>query len=120
MNAVATTRNAAWNFYGTMRQHGQAAWPLAIDAVFGEAGTDVETVRVFLDSCYGRHYADDVHNARALGLSLPDAITAATQEWTHRRIGRKTRRHHGIPRNLPYLTGFVIHCGILADDASEV
>lgn len=78
-----------------------------------------DTVRVFLDSCYGRQLADAVHNGLARGMPVPDAITAATQEWMRRRIGRKASRHHDIPHDLPYLTGFVIHCGILANDASE-
>lgn len=92
---------------------------LAVQAVSGATGEHTDTVRVFLDSCYGRHLADAVHNGLARGLPLPDAITAATQEWMHWRIGGKTSRHHGIPRDLPYLTGFVIHCDILAGDASE-
>jgi hypothetical protein len=29
--------------------------------------------------------------------------------WT---IGRQTSKQYGIPRGLPYLTGFVIHCEI--------
>ena len=29
--------------------------------------------------------------------------------WT---IGRVTSRDYGIPRGLPYLTGFVIHCEV--------
>ncbi|WP_343676563.1 hypothetical protein [Paraburkholderia heleia] len=119
MNAFPTTRNAAWGFYGTMGEHAGAAWPLAIQAVSGATGTDVETVRAFLDSCHGRHLAGAVHNGLARRLPLRDAITGATQEWMRWRIGRKTSRQHGIPHDLPCLTGFVIHCGILADDASE-
>jgi hypothetical protein len=29
--------------------------------------------------------------------------------WT---IGRQTSKQYGIPRGLPYLTGFLIHCEI--------
>ena len=33
--------------------------------------------------------------------------------WT---IGRQTSKEYGIPRGLPYLTGFVVHAGIMAED----
>jgi hypothetical protein len=32
--------------------------------------------------------------------------------WT---IGRLTSKQHGIPKGLPYLTGFVIHCEIIEE-----
>jgi len=32
--------------------------------------------------------------------------------WT---IGRQTSKDYGIPRGLPYLTGFVIHCEIVEE-----
>jgi len=35
--------------------------------------------------------------------------------WT---IDRHTSRNYGIPRGLPYLTGFVIHCGIFDEMAA--
>ena len=34
--------------------------------------------------------------------------------WT---IGKRTEREHGIPRDLPYLTGWVMHCEIEAEIA---
>ena len=41
-----------------------------------------------------------------------EAIDTATAQWMTWGIGRTTSRQHGIPRGLPYLTGFVAHCGI--------
>jgi hypothetical protein len=75
--------------------------------------------QVFLDSRHGRHFADDVQN----GLlrrpeALADAINAATQQWMGWTIGRQTSKQYGIPRGLPYLTGFVIHCEIAEEALS--
>ena len=47
---------------------------------------------------------------------LNAAITAATQQWMGWTIGRQTSKDYGIPRGLPYLTGFVIHCEITDED----
>jgi hypothetical protein len=46
------------------------------------------------------------------GLTLLDAINAATQQWMAWTVGRQTARDYGIPRGMPYLTGFVIHCEV--------
>lgn len=35
--------------------------------------------------------------------------------WT---IGRQTSKEYGIPRGLPYLTGFVIYCEICDEMAA--
>ena len=45
------------------------------------------------------------------------AIEAAVERWMGWRIGRRIERETGIPRDLPYLTGFVTHMEILADAA---
>ena len=109
---IPATRNEGWGFWGTMGGHASIAWPLAMNAVANATGEDVDTVRVFLDSRYGRHFADEVHNGLIDGKSMQDAIDAATQQWMGWTIGRQTSRDYGIPRGLPYLTGFVIHCAI--------
>ena len=71
-----------------------------------------------LISRHGRHFADDVRTHLYAGQPLAAAISAATQSWMGWAINRNTSRATGIPRGLPYLTGFVIHCAILTDDAS--
>ena len=45
--------------------------------------------------------------------------TAATQRWMGWTISRVTRQRHGIPKGLPCLTGFVIHCEIVEDALAE-
>lgn len=102
-----------FGFFGTMGEHANAAWPLAMTAISQATGESLDAVRIFLDSRHGRHFADDVHNGLYDGASLSDAINTATGRWMGWTIGRKTSKQYGIPAGLPYLTGFVIHCEII-------
>ncbi len=72
----------------------------------------LESVRIFLDSRHGRHFADDVLNEMLRGHTIQQAIGAAVTRWMGWTIGRQTRKDYGIPNGLPYLTGFVIHCEV--------
>ena len=109
---MPATQNDAWGFWGTMNEHASIAWPLAMTAISDATSQPLESVRVFLDSRHGRHFADDVLNALLTGHSVEQAIHAAVARWMGWTIGRQTSKQHGIPRGLPYLTGFVIHCEI--------
>ncbi len=115
---IPTTQNEAWGFTGTLNEHAAAAWPIAMTAISAATSQPLESVRAFLDSRHGRHFADDVLNQRYAGLTLADAIHAATQQWMGWTIGRRTSKDYGIPRDLPYLTGFVIHCEITEEALS--
>ena len=114
---ILPTNNQAWGFWGTIGHHAdqQEAWALAMTAIGAATGCDAEAVRGFLDSRHGRHLADDVADGLFAGLELSDAIDAAVARWTGWRIGKRTEREHGIPRDLPYLTGWVMNCAIEAD-----
>ena len=57
-----------------------------------------------------------MRNELDAGRALADAIEAATQRWMAWTIGRQTSKEYGIPRGLPYLTGFVVHAGLMAED----
>ena len=116
---IPATQNDVWGFWGTMNEHASAAWPLAMTAIASATGTELDAVRIFLDSRHGRHFADDVQNGLYRGQTLADAVAAATQQWMGWTIGRRTSKQYGIPRGLPYLTGFVIHCEIGEEAASE-
>ena len=109
------TRNEAWGFWGTMDEHARAAWPMAMAAIADATGEDLDNIRAFLDSRFGRHYADEVQNGLYVGKPLKDAIDAATQTWMGWTIGRQTSKDYGIPRGMAYLTGFVIHCAIIEE-----
>ena len=112
---IPATQNEAWGFWGTMNEHASAAWPLAMTAISDATHQPMESVRIFLDSRHGRHFADDVQNGLYRGQTLENAINAATQQWMGWTINRMTSKQHGIPRGLPYLTGYVVHCAILEE-----
>lgn len=118
ITTMPTTTNESWGFWGTMNEKAQSAWPLAMTAVTDATGQSLESVQTFLDSRHGRHFADDVNNALFLGANLQDAIKQATQRWMGWTISRQTSKEYGIPKGLPYLTGFVIHCDICEELAA--
>lgn len=113
---IPVTQNDAWGFFGTMNDHAEAAWPIAMTAISDSTCQPLESVRAFLDSRHGRHFADSILNQLRQGATLDAAIAAATQEWMGLTIGRHTSKDYGIPRGLPYLTGFVIHCEIVEEE----
>ena len=116
---IPATQNDVWGFWGTMGERATTAWPLAMTAIADATGESLQSVRIFLDSRHGRHFADDVQNAMYRGVPLADAINAATQQWMGWTIGRQTSKDYGIPRGLPYLTGFVIHCAIAEEAMAD-
>ena len=107
-----------FGFFGTMAEHAEAAWPLAMIAISDATGQPLESVRTFLDSRHGRHFADDVLNEMLRGHTIQQAIDAAVTRWMGWTIGRQTSKDYGIPKGLPYLTGFVIHCEV-TDESFE-
>jgi hypothetical protein len=113
------SRNEAWGFWGTMRDHAALAWPLAIAAIAEATGESPQAARAFLDSRDGRHFADEVNSALYAGQSLAEAVQSATGRWMAWTIKRTTSREYGIPHGLPYLQGMVIHCGIAEDAAAD-
>ncbi len=74
---IPATQNEAWGFWGTMNEYAEAAWPMAMTAISDATGQPLESVRTFLDSRHGRHFADDVHNGLFAGANLKDAIEQA-------------------------------------------
>lgn len=115
-NQIPATRNEGWGFWGTMDERAATAWPLAMTAIADATCQPLGSVRAFLDSRHGRHFADDVLNQMHAGRAQADAIHAATEQWMGWKIGRQTSKDYGIPRGLPYLTGFVIHCEIVEEE----
>lgn len=116
---IPVTQNDAWGFFGAMSEQASAAWPLVMTAVAEATGEPLESVRIFLDSRHGRHFADDVLNHVLGGQLLPNAIAAITCQWMGWNIGYQTSKTYGIPRGMPYLTGFVIHCAILEESLAD-
>ena len=90
---IPATQNEAWGLFGTLGEHADAAWPIAMTAI-----------------------SDATYQPLA---NLKDAIHAATQRWMGWTIGRQTSKQYGFPRGLPYLTGFVIHCEIVEEAMAD-
>jgi hypothetical protein len=116
---IPATDNQDWGFWGTMAEHAAAAWPIASKAIREATDADRHAVRAFLDSRYGRHFADGVNCQMHHGASLHDAIAKTTAEWMGWRITRRTSRETGIPAGLPYLTGFVMNEAIAVEAFEE-
>ena len=113
---IPATQNEAWGFWGTMGQHAKAAWPIAMQIIASTTREPLESVRAFLDSRHGRHFADQVLDHLAAGQALPEAILATARQWMVWRISKHTGAHYGIPSDLPYLTGFVVSCALAEED----
>ncbi|QUP54566.1 hypothetical protein GO998_12870 [Ralstonia syzygii] len=111
-NARPATHNEGWGFYGTMKERAAEAWPLAMTAVSKATGSSLEAVRLFLDSSFGRHFADDVCNALHGGQALADAIDFTAALWMQRKSNGRLSEIYSIPRDLPHLTAFVTACEI--------
>ena len=94
---AGASTNEAWGFYGTIGQHAEPnqAWALAVAGITKSTGRCDQPVRDFLDSRYGRQFADEVAMGLCGGRDLPRAIDAAIESEL------------GIPEGLPYLNGFV-------------
>jgi hypothetical protein len=102
--------------FGTMQTAGadpMQAWNAASAMIAAATDASPEGVRDFLDSRYGRHFADDVAGKLSKGMGLEEAIEVAVARWMGWRIDRRTYREEGIPAGLPYLTGWVTHFQIL-------
>jgi hypothetical protein len=125
-STILPTRNEAWGFYGTIDQirndlaaDPAKAWPIAFEAISLTTKATPEGVRDFLDSRYGRHFADSVADELNRGDTLKEAIATATARWMNWRVGRTTSRETGIPAELPLLTGLATHFEVLAEMQPE-
>lgn len=110
------SQNKDWGFYNTiLHQDRQAAWEIAIKIVSEATWQPLTAVRAFLDSRFGRHFADEVNNHLAENTDLTKSIYLAKNRWMAWSIGSRTSRDYDIPKGLPYLTGFVIHAEIMEE-----
>jgi len=114
---IPASENESWGFWGTMDGHASIAWPIAMSQISNATGEPLESIRVFLDSSHGRHFADSVQDALLNSHDMHEAVAKAVEKWMSWKIGRLTQRSYGIPKGLPYLTGFVIQSGIDQDCA---
>lgn len=113
------TQNEAWGFWGTMGGDARAAWPLAMHRIAAVTQQPLESVRIFLDSRFGRHVADGVQGRLAQGDALERAIELTVEEWMSWRIKRAVRETYDVPQDLPYLSAFVAYCAVAQLMADE-
>lgn len=113
------TQNEAWGFWGTMDGDARAAWPLAMHRIAAVTQQPLESVRIFLDSRFGRHFADGVQGRLAQGDALDRAIELTVEDWMSWRIKRDVRETHDVQQDLPYLPAFVAYCAVAQVMADE-
>ena len=118
--AILPSQNEARGFLGRIQPYADShqAWVLAMTAIANTTGCSDEAVRAFLDSRYGRRFADEVANGLIGRLELPAAIESAIGRWMGWRIDARIETELGIPQGLPYLTGFVcMHQALMEAEA---
>jgi hypothetical protein len=104
--------NTEWGFCGA---HGESAWEMAHEKIMAAINSAPQVVALFLDSRFGRQFADDVSNELLTTPDMASAIDAAVTKWMGWSISKATEGQYGIPAGLPYLTGFVCHMEVTAD-----
>ncbi len=112
---IPASENEFWGFWGTMGGYASIAWPIAMTGISKATGEPFESIRIFLDSRHGRHFADAVQDALLGSPDIHQAVAQAIEKWMSWTVGRLTQRSYGIPKGLPYLTGLVIQSGIDQD-----
>jgi hypothetical protein len=122
---ILPRRNEDYGFFGTMTRcpecdrRSAEVWNLAsrliAEAIRADSEDEMIGIRDFLDSRWGRHFADDVVDTLQSDTSdSAAAITATIAKWQDWRISRRTQREEGIPAGLSYLTGWVQHFAVTA------
>lgn len=104
------TQNPVYGFWGAMDNIGQpaaAAWEIAFQQISAETVASAEAVQAFLDSRFGRHFADEVANHLVRQVSLEAAVRASINTHLSWTIDHRTARQHGIPSGLSYLHGWL-------------
>ncbi len=112
---IPASENESWGFWGTMGGYASIAWPIAMKQISKITGEPLESVRTFLDSRHGRHFADTVQDAFLRSPDMRQAVALATEKWMSWPVGRTIQRDYGVPKELPYLTGFVIQSAMDQD-----
>jgi hypothetical protein len=113
---IPATQNEAWGFWGTMNEHASAAWPLAMTAISDATSQPLESVGSSSTAATDATLRTTSRTGctRASPGGRDQRRHPTWMGWT---IGRQTSKQYGIPRGLPYLTGFVIHCEIAEEVA---
>jgi hypothetical protein len=113
-----SSQNEARGFFGAVnavlgRAAAETGWAEALAQVADATGCTPEAARLFLDSRFGRQFADDaLHVAHRSGkLDVAEAV-GRWMRWTTK---LRTEQQYGIPRGLPHLVGFVRVAALAAE-----
>jgi hypothetical protein len=123
---ILPSRNEDYGFFRALTvcpqrdRRSTEVWTLAshliAEAIHADSEDEMISIRDFLDSRIGRHFADDVVGiVTGCDIGLEPAIVSAIRRWQGWRIHRATERAEGIPAGLPYLTGWVQHFAVAAE-----
>ena len=112
---IPASENETWGFYGSLGEQAAQAWPIATRAIAKATGWRSTRSSPFSIVAMGAISPMRCTTPCSRARTLEAAIDAAIQRWMGWTINRTTERALGIPRGLPYLTGFVGHCAILAE-----
>ena len=107
MKNIPATQNTEFGFFGTMGEHAEAAWPIAMKRIAKATGKDHEAIRGFLDSRHGRHFADDVQNNLFDGMSLEKAIDQAVKSWMEWTANKATAEEYCVEAGTPLLIAMI-------------
>ena len=112
-----TRKSKKGTFLSAMGKDGAEALPMALAAICDATDAPIGATQAFLYSVHGSRFAVDVLiGVYCEGESLCTAINIATDQWMKWRTGKILEVQYGIPRGLPYLVGFVIHYGMVANE----
>lgn len=87
--SIPKTDNAKHGFNGTIRREKRRAWDAAIVEFHKATGANPFAIRAWLDSRYGRHFADKVNEMAAVyrtfeNHTIEDAVTLCVKRhFTH-------------------------------------
>jgi hypothetical protein len=79
---IPESSNKSWGLYGSLNEHAEAGWPIAMQAIADATDQPLDSVRAFLDSRHGRHFADEVSNGLTCWASL--SRPRSTRSWLNR------------------------------------
>lgn len=106
--AIPPTDNPGHGFWGTMDCHAEKAWPIAMRQIAQATMLPYESVHAFLDSVFGRHFADEVRTHLMTQLTLDMAIAVVVERQMNQPITRSMSWQYQIPVGTPSLIGLVV------------
>jgi len=117
MLMTRTRKSKKGTFLSAMGKDGAEALPMALAAICDATDAPIGATQAFLYSEQGSRFAIDVLiGVYCEGESLRSAINVAADQWMKWRTGKILELQYGIPRGLPYLVGFVVHYGMVANE----